>query len=309
MGHPIPKEVDENEFIDASRLVYEGVREIRRAVLLNRAADDCDSDTEWENQEVDSQATGTIVSGTPRPDSTTTEMVDEYPEISGITNAREAMKKMPEPDRAKIAEQVEVFRTEKRLFDQEVSKWDDNGNDVIVMAKHMCMIMMEMTDFTRGKGPLQTTMAVINAAKKISEAGTNLDKLARQVADQCPESSTKNDLLAYLERIRLYCHQLNITSRVKADVQNVSGELVVQGLDSATSLIQAAKNLMNSVVLTVKSSYVASTKYPRQAAASGKNAKPIVVWKMRAPEKKPLVRRDAPEEVRAKVRRGSQKKP
>merc|ERR1719414_2565675 len=224
--HPIPKEVDENEFIDASRLVYEGVREIRRAVLLNRAADDCDSDTEWENQEVDSQATGTIVSGTPRPDSTTTEMVDEYPEISGITNAREAMKKMPEPDRARIAEQVEVFRTDKRLFDQEVSKWDDNGNDVIVLAKHMCMIMMEMTDFTRGKGPLQTTMAVINAAKKISEAGTKLDKLARAVADQCPESCTKNDLLAYLQRIALYCHQLNITSKVKADVQNVSGELI-----------------------------------------------------------------------------------
>lgn len=30
------KEVDENEFIDASRLVYDGVREIRRAVLMNR---------------------------------------------------------------------------------------------------------------------------------------------------------------------------------------------------------------------------------------------------------------------------------
>ena len=44
-----------------------------------------------------------------------------------------------------------MFRVEKRLFDREVSKWDDNGNDVIVLAKHMCMIMMEMTDFTRGK--------------------------------------------------------------------------------------------------------------------------------------------------------------
>ena len=30
------KDVDENEFIDASRLVYDGVRDIRRAVLLNR---------------------------------------------------------------------------------------------------------------------------------------------------------------------------------------------------------------------------------------------------------------------------------
>ena len=33
-----PKDVDENEFIDASRLVYEGVREIRRAVLMNRVS-------------------------------------------------------------------------------------------------------------------------------------------------------------------------------------------------------------------------------------------------------------------------------
>ena len=68
---------------------------------------------------------------------------------------------------------------------------------------------------------------------------------------------------------------------MKADVQNVSGELIVSGLDSATSLIQAAKNLMNAVVVTVKSSYVASTKYPRQAIAEGIVQKPIVVWKMK----------------------------
>ena len=69
--------------------------------------------------------------------------------------------------------------------------------------------------FVSGRGPLQTTMAVIDAARKISEAGTQLDKLARQIADQCPESSTKKDLIAYLQRIALYCHQLNITSKVK----------------------------------------------------------------------------------------------
>ncbi len=65
-------------------------------------------------------------------------------------------------------------------------------------------------------------------------------------------------------------------------MQNVSGELIVSGLDSATSLIQAAKNLMNAVVLTVKASYVASTKYPRLQAESGKTVKPVVVWKMKA---------------------------
>jgi catenin alpha len=289
------KDVDENEFIDASRLVYDGVREIRRAVLMNRADDELDpEDVEFdEHYTVTSGQTGT-------GDHT----VDEYPDISGITNAREAMRKMTEADKEIITQQIESFRTEKFEFDREVAKWDDQGNDIIVIAKHMCMIMMEMTDFTRGRGPLKTTMDVINAAKKISEAGTKLDKLARQIADQCPESSTKKDLLAYLQRIALYCHQLNITSKVKADVQNFSGELIVQGLDSATSLIQAAKNLMNAVVLTVKSSYVASTKYPRH----GTVGLPIV-WKMKAPEKKPLVRREKPEEVRAKVRRGSQKRP
>ena len=160
--------------------------------------------------------------------------------------------------------------------------------------------------------------------EKISEAGTKLDKLARACADECPESSTKKDLIAYLQRIALYCHQLNITSKVKADVQNVSGELVVSGLDSATSLIQvetserrcwaarvltifslqAAKNLMNAVVLTVKASYVASTKY-RKTSTGTEKASSLVVWRMKAPEKKPLVRREAPEEVKAKIRKGT----
>lgn len=33
-----PRDVDDNDFIDASRLVYDGVREIRRAVLMNRVS-------------------------------------------------------------------------------------------------------------------------------------------------------------------------------------------------------------------------------------------------------------------------------
>lgn len=47
---------------------------------------------------------------------------------------------------------------------------------------------------------------------------------------QCPDSSCKTDLLAYLQRIALYCHQLNICSKVKAEVQNLGGELVVSGV-------------------------------------------------------------------------------
>ena len=35
------------------------------------------------------------------------------------------------------------------LFLQSLQQKDDSGNDIIVLAKQMCMIMMEMTDFTR----------------------------------------------------------------------------------------------------------------------------------------------------------------
>lgn len=49
---------------------------------------------------------------------------------------------------------------------------------------------------------------------------------------QCPDSACKQDLLAYLQRIALYCHQLNICSKVKAEVQNLGGELIVSGVSS-----------------------------------------------------------------------------
>ncbi|CAB4058608.1 CTNNA [Lepeophtheirus salmonis] len=77
----VTDKVDENDFIDASRLVYNGVRG------HSKFEEDVDSDIEWEIMDV--RASNQL-----RPDSTTTE-IDEYPEISGITNTREAMEKLP----------------------------------------------------------------------------------------------------------------------------------------------------------------------------------------------------------------------
>merc|ERR1712141_612 len=239
------------------------------------------------------------------------ELEQGYATLGHTPSARSIMRQLPAEEKAKIAKLNGGLRMEKNRLVTEVSKWDDQSNEIIVLAKKMGMIMMDMSDFTRGTGPLKTTMDVIRGAERIAKMGQALNKLAGDIAERCPHSSTKSDLLAYLQRIALYSHQLTITSRVKADVQMISGELVVSGLDSATSLIQAAKNLMNSVILTVKTSYVASTKYPRLAvkgSIGGEKPKPIVVWKMKIPEKKPLVRREVPEEVRAKVRRGSQKR-
>lgn len=102
---------------------------------------------------------------------------------------------------------------------------------------------------------------------------------------------------------KLHLHLLNVVPWLT----QVSFILLPLQLDSATSLIQAAKNLMNAVVLTVKASYVASTKYQKVYGTAAVNS-PVVSWKMKAPEKKPLVKREKPEEFQTRVRRGSQKK-
>ena len=62
------------------------------------------------------------------------------------------MRKLPESEKTVILANVKEFVEEKKLLDLEISKWDESSNDIIVLAKSMCVIMMDMTDFTRGRG-------------------------------------------------------------------------------------------------------------------------------------------------------------
>lgn len=52
----------------------------------------------------------------------------------------------------------------------------------------------------RGRGPLKSTMDVISAAKKISEHGTNLDKIAATIADQVCNMGSRHSLLILLRK-------------------------------------------------------------------------------------------------------------
>ncbi|XP_020930043.1 catenin alpha-3 isoform X4 [Sus scrofa] len=277
---------DDNQFVDISKKIYDTIHDIRCSVMMIRTPEELEdvSDLE-EDHEVRSHTSV---------------------QTEGKTD-RAKMTQLPEAEKEKIAEQVADFKKVKSKLDAEIEIWDDTSNDIIVLAKRMCMIMMEMTDFTRGKGPLKHTTDVIYAAKMISESGSRMDVLARQIANQCPDPSCKQDLLAYLEQIKFYSHQLKICSQVKAEIQNLGGELIMSALDSVTSLIQAAKNLMNAVVQTVKMSYIASTKIIRIQSPVGPRH-PVVMWRMKAPAKKPLIKREKPEETYAAVRRGSAKK-
>lgn len=192
------------------------------------------------------------------------------------------------------------------LFRYEVGRWDDDGNEIIALAKQMCTIMTDMTDFTKGRGPYRTTMDVIKAAQEISNKGDKLKVIARGIGNDSVESETKKNLFAIFDKIILFCHQLNMTSKVskrffsfnaihiltllfkvKADVRLIDDELKVSGLEAVTSLIQTAKNLLNAVIEAVKLTYIASTKYRRK-----ESQKELVEWKMAAPQKQSLFRND-----------------
>ncbi|CAB3398843.1 unnamed protein product [Caenorhabditis bovis] len=274
------KESEMNEFINACTLVHDAVKEIRHALLMNRSMHDVDSDNEYE---ADGQ---TAADATKIPDQ---------------DNQQKLMRRLPEEEKKKIQAQIDIFKVTQTRFEREVAKWDESGNEIISLANHMCKIMMNMTDFTRGCGPLKTTMDVIRAAQEISLAGSKLNNLARQIGEESADSQTKNDLMAYLSQMTLYCQQLNICSKVKADVTQVGNELVVSALDSAMSLIQTARNLLTAVVQTVKAAYIASTKFRRPNSNTVR-----VEWRMAPPRKQPLIR---PTKNNAIIRRASERRP
>ncbi|CAI2353883.1 unnamed protein product [Caenorhabditis sp. 36 PRJEB53466] len=277
------KENEMNEFINACTLVHDAVKDIRHALLMNRSMNDVDSDVEYEADGV----------GAANADASRT--------IPDQENQQIIMRRLPEEEKKKIQAQIDIFKVTQTRFEREVAKWDETGNDIIQLANNMCKIMMNMTDFTRGCGPLKTTMDVIRAAQEISLNGSKLNALARQIGEESADSQTKKDLLAYLSQITLYCQQLNICSKVKADVTQVGNELVVSALDSAMSLIQTARNLLTAVVQTVKAAYIASTKFRRPNANSVR-----VEWRMAPPKKQPLVR---PQKNNAIIRRASERRP
>jgi len=66
-------------------------------------------------------------------------------------SARSLMRALPAEEKAKIEQLTEGLKLEKKKLERELTKWDESGNDIIILAKKMCMMMMEMSDFTRYK--------------------------------------------------------------------------------------------------------------------------------------------------------------
>lgn len=110
---------DVDEFIEASELVHNAVKEIRNALLMNRNPEDVDSDNEYEEGIRFKIAIRLIFffynflflfsyhflvidAGTNYPDSRN--------QVSDVENEQKIMRRLPEEDKRKIQEQIDVFK-------------------------------------------------------------------------------------------------------------------------------------------------------------------------------------------------------
>lgn len=182
-------DIYENEFMESSRLLVDSIRDLRNALL-----------------QIPQYESDNLLDETQIQQEQTNEPVQQEPNVE-ITE--------------EINAKLNSFDQEKTNFDREVLKWDDNSNDIIVLSKQMCVLMIDMTNFTRGRGPIKSISGIIQAAKKISEIGTKLEKLCRSLHDECPQSESKKELSRYLNLIPLFCKQLNIGSKVKENIIDV----------------------------------------------------------------------------------------
>ncbi|XP_064923966.1 catenin alpha-3 isoform X2 [Columba livia] len=119
---------DDNQFVDISKKVYDTIHNIRCSVMMIRTPEELEDVSDLE-EDYDARSRTSI-------------------QTEGKTD-RAKMTQLPEAEKEKIAEQVADFKKVKSKLDAEIEIWDDTSNDIIVLAKRMCVIMMEMTDFTR----------------------------------------------------------------------------------------------------------------------------------------------------------------
>ncbi|XP_042315288.1 catenin alpha-3 isoform X3 [Sceloporus undulatus] len=118
---------DDNQFVDISKKVYDTIHDIRCSVMMIRTPEELEDMSDLED-DYDARSRTSI-------------------QTEGKTD-RAKMTQLPEAEKEKIAEQVADFKKVKSRLDAEIEIWDDTSNDIIVLAKRMCVIMMEMTDFT-----------------------------------------------------------------------------------------------------------------------------------------------------------------
>ncbi|XP_065072400.1 vinculin-like [Rhopilema esculentum] len=204
--------------------------------------------------------------------------IPDAPDISKL-NISDASPSRPPPPRPPLPSEEAIKPSEAQKFEavlrappadnrmavaahhlhSEATKWAEEGNAIIQAAKNLALLFAKMSKFVSEEdGEQSSKKELIDTAKLIAINSQNVVKLARQVADECPDKRLKQVLLQTVERIPTTGTQLKILATVKA---TMFGARDAQADQEATEmLVGCAENLMSAVRQTVKETEAASVK-------------------------------------------------
>ncbi len=101
--------MDENEFIDAARMLYDGVRDIRRATLMYRPRGDLEAEQDEEEEEDDMKTEEDDKEDVVKDEGANNDKEKGVEEAGKeVTTIREAMQRLPDTDRQEICRELEV---------------------------------------------------------------------------------------------------------------------------------------------------------------------------------------------------------
>ncbi|XP_076457374.1 alpha-catulin-like isoform X2 [Babylonia areolata] len=162
--------------------------------------------------------------------------------------------KLDAEEQAKIAKLGLEMKLITSEMEAEADKWAEPDNAVVRRAKNMAAMAFSMYLFTRGEGRLHTTHDLFLQAEFFAEEGNKLYKTVKDFASRVPSCSSKDELLAYVDRIPACCHQLHVTLKTPTFGKSAT-------FNKVDSAIQETKNLMNIIAKVVTTCFICATKY------------------------------------------------
>jgi catenin alpha len=176
-----PHTVNKTAVEEAAEKVNEDVWRLRRAVLQARGEYEGDSGTPTpsatsphtlsQESVLSLGAGGKMSPGGDKFERTPTYSGVFQEEVEEGGTSQTVLEALSPGQREQLARETETLSQEHSRFEDEVSRWSNSGHDIIIIAKEMCNMMLDMSNFTKGESQLKTSMDVIITAKVLIFCG------------------------------------------------------------------------------------------------------------------------------------------
>ncbi|TRY97598.1 hypothetical protein DNTS_004737 [Danionella cerebrum] len=157
---------------------------------------------------------------------------------------------------------------------RETEKWEDHGNQIVKVTKHMADKLYHMAQYLKKKGPIQTKDAFVTSAKDLVSSGQSITQFVRVIAEHCLDKHCTEELCVIAEQIITISNQLTIISSINA---------VTPGCKSSDEIVvKNAQNLLQTVIQGVRAAETAcirGLKQPEPNSEAAKAAAFCFQWK------------------------------